>query len=269
MSNVHDLLGLSDDSSSATGDNSDDEINDSFGLNGNDEDTADDDTSQLPVVETTKNAQVAVETDKNAQVVETNKNAQVVATNVQRRDCSVANKDSDDESGVMTQRDWQRKFSKQNRLYKRCKIRYSDFCYIKPRCAIPATGKPILYVAEGAENWTGSPNLLCAGQCLKCDSKDWVIIVVLWVGCLARQRPNGAHHYSPVAKQMQVLLCPHKAFDAADEKLGSAESELRYVYTCFLLCLYFQMIYLRCLQSDVGVRFARKFGVQNTSLHDD
>ena len=35
---------------------------------------------------------------------------------------------------AMSQRDWQKKFAKQNPQYKRCKIRYSEFCYIKPRC---------------------------------------------------------------------------------------------------------------------------------------
>lgn len=147
------------------------------------------------------------------------------------------------EDVVLTQRDWHSKFSKENPLYKRCKIRYSDHCYIKPRTAIPATGKPILYVAEGAENWTGSPNLLCAGQLVFCDEKSWVVIVVLWVGCVMRQRPNGIPSYSPVAKNMKVLLCPKDIFDATERDLSVLEGELRYESYLFVcLCFLFLII---------------------------
>jgi len=149
----------------------------------------------------------------------------------------------------MTQRDWHRKFAKQNPLYKRCKLRYVDYCYIKPRTAIPATGKPVLYVAEGAENWTGAPNLLCAGQLLFCDKKQWVVIVVLWVGCLTRTRPDGTNQYSPFAKKMKVLLCPHKTFDNADKDLDAVEGELRYV-------LFFFMYYNLIFNTYSGYHFA-------------
>ena len=151
---------------------------------------------------------------------------------------------NEDEDVVLTQRDWHHKFSRQNPLYKRCKIRYSDYCYIKPRTAIPATGKPVLYVAEGAENWTGSPNLLCAGQLVFCDEKAWVVIVVLWVGCLTRQRPNGTPSYSPTAKNMKVLLCPKDVFDTADWDLSASEGELRYTSFCLLfVLLYFSLLF--------------------------
>ena len=134
-----------------------------------------------------------------------------------------------EEEVILTQRDWQRKFVKKNPLYKRCKIRYSEFCYIKPRTPIPETGKPVLYVCEGVENWSGPPNLLCGGQLIFIDEAPYVVIVVLWIGCLIRTRPTGSPTYSPAAKKMQVLLCPRDIFDNDDNDLGAMTDELRYV----------------------------------------
>ena len=168
----------------------------------------------------------------------------------------------EDENVVLTQRDWRRKFSKQNPLYKRCKIRYTQHCYIKPRTAIPATGKPVLYVAEGCENWTGSPNLLCSGQLVFCDKDEnpgcdkdaWVIIVVLWIGCLTRQRPNGVPHYSPAAKNMKVLLCPEHVFDTEGTDLNTVEGELRYIHVLlFVTLVSFFYYYVHSLQAHVGL----------------
>ena len=127
---------------------------------------------------------------------------------------------------VMSQRAWRQKFIKRNPLYRRVKIRYCNVAYIKPRCAIPATGKPVLYVCEGAENWNGPPNLLCAGQVLIVEKNDWVILAVLWVGCISK-KVGGRVQYSCAGKSMRVLLCPRGVFDDAEGDLSSSENELR------------------------------------------
>ena len=145
------------------------------------------------------------------------------------------------DDNVLSQREWRQKFIKRNPAYRRCKIRYSKFCYIKPRCAIPATGKPIIYVAEGAENWTGNPRLLCAGQLVFCGDQELVILVVMWVGCLTRRKGNGLQ-YCPQAKGMKVLLCPRETFDSATEDLHNHESELR----CVCLSVFY-LVYLRVI----------------------
>ena len=127
---------------------------------------------------------------------------------------------------VMSQRDWRQKFIKRNALYRRIKIRYCNVAYIKPRCAIPATGKPVLYVCDGAENWTGPPNLLCAGQVLTVENIDWVIVAVLWVGCISKKVGDRVQ-YSCAGKSMRVLVCPLQAFDDAEADLSLSENKLR------------------------------------------
>ena len=143
-----------------------------------------------------------------------------------------------EENAVLTQRDWRQKFIKANPLYRRCKIRYSKYCYIKPRCALPATGKPVLYVAEGAENWTGKPSLLCPGQLIFLEDQKWVILAVMWVGCLSR-RKNNTTQYCPQSKGMKVLLCPQQVFDKVTDDLREHESDLRYVLIDVYSLLFF------------------------------
>ena len=216
-------------------------------------DIMDDDEEDVIAVEGNKQNDDPTDQSKDHQPVDKPKDQQSVHKLANERKLTnvvvnVANGEVSDEAHLtLSQRDWKKKFVKQNKSYKRCKIRYSDYCYIKPRTAIPAVGKPIIYVAEGAENWGGPPNLLCAGQVIKCDDKrDWVIIVVLWVGCLVRHRPDGSQNYSPQAKNMKVLVCPLAVFDAAEHRVPatvkSVERELRsvciHVHFCFFLCLH-------------------------------
>ena len=125
---------------------------------------------------------------------------------------------------VLTQRDWRHKFVEQNPLYRRIKIRYCNVAFVKPRYKIPSTGQPVLYVCEGAENWNGQPNLLCAGQVLTIETSDWVILAVLWVGCITK-KVGGRAQYSCAGKNMCALLFPLHTFDAAD--LLPNENELR------------------------------------------
>ena len=166
------------------------------------------------------------ESESESQVGDDSDDLAITTPDVNDDDVTETAEEGDDEI-VLTQREWRQKFIKSNTLYRRCKIRYSKFCYIKPRCAIPAKGKPVIYVAEGAENWTGSPNLLCAGQLICCDDQKWVILVVMWVGCLTRKK-NNVIQYCPQSKGMKVLLCPQQVFDTAVGDLSANESELRY-----------------------------------------
>ena len=133
---------------------------------------------------------------------------------------------TDNESPKLyTQRDWRAVFIKRNPLYRRVKIRYENVAFIKPRAQIPATGKPCLYVCEGAENWNGRPNLLCAGQVVTIEKVPWVVLAVVWVGCLVKTI-NGRKVYSCSSKAMRTLLFPLRIFDK-EEVLLPRENELR------------------------------------------
>ena len=149
----------------------------------------------------------------------------------------------------------------QNPMYRRIKIRGLGMCYIKPRVAIPASGKPVLYTCEGAENWTGPPKSLCAGQVIdfaKLNNElcgQWTVLAVVWIGCVKRCIGRGGNRqvqYNCSGPALRILMCPLKTFDDA-KNIGEIETSLRFVLNaCSLLFRTNSLIHIICLQVDGG-----------------
>ena len=116
------------------------------------------------------------------------------------RDCVTVTVDKEETTGAppvspaphepkeLTQREYARRASRDNDQYRRVRVRYTNLCYVHPRTCCPPHGRPVLYLAEGAENWDGMPVHLFTGQVVTVDSGDlagqWVVVAILWVMCL-------------------------------------------------------------------------------------